>query len=153
MQYIIFASSLLFIIYIYAVTKDLLIDTQAAIKKQLYWIFQFLKFAPVLALGILTILVFTYLHTEPGIRFSHAWNVSLFWTYATFLFFIFRLTKKKLSLFFAGISFLIAIYNTPLFRYEHLFHGSSVLISDIIGVFMFLFMWAATSKIMTRKLI
>ena len=106
-----------------------------------------MKFAPVIALFILLILVLTFFHTKTEIRLSHAWFISQFWAYSTLLYLFFKIFKNKLSLIFAALSIFIAIYNTPLFHYEQLFLDRNIIVSDIFGILMFLSMWYTTSKI------
>ncbi|WP_026575669.1 hypothetical protein [Bacillus sp. UNC438CL73TsuS30] len=152
MQYIIFACSLVFIFFNNAVTKKLLIENQNTnhLKKRFFRLLQFVKFAPVIAFFVLLVLVLTYFHSNTGIRLSHAWYDSQFWAYTALLYCFYKITKNKLNFYLAIISFLIAIYNTPLFRYEHLFIGRNIIVSDIFGLLMFLSMWITVSKITTR---
>ncbi|EJQ73343.1 hypothetical protein [Bacillus toyonensis] len=111
---------------------------------------QFVKFAPLIALLVLFVLVLTTLHTKAGIRLSHAWYAAQFWAYYTFLFCSYMITKKKIFLFSMIISLLIAIYNTPLFHFENLFIGHYVVVADIFGTLMFINLWIAISKILVE---
>jgi hypothetical protein len=152
MQLLIFTCSLVFIYFNNFVTKNVLKENQKTYKlnNRIVWLLKLVKFAPVIAFFILLVLVLIYFHTKAGIRLSHAWYDSQFWAYSTLLYFFYRLTKHKLSLIFAVLSIFIAIYNTPLFHYEHLFFGRSVIVSDILGILMFLSMWFTISKITTK---
>lgn len=153
MQLLIFTCSLVFIYFNNFVAKNLLKENQKTYKlnSRIFGLLKLVKFAPVIAFFILLVLVLIYFHTKAGIRLSHAWYDSQFWAYSTLLYFFYRLNKNKLSLIFAVLSIFIAIYNTPLFHYEHLFNGRSVIVSDIFGILMFLSMWITISKI-TAKL-
>ncbi|EJQ46617.1 hypothetical protein IEI_04211 [Bacillus wiedmannii] len=111
---------------------------------------QFVKFAPLIALLVLFVLVLTTLHTKAGIRLSHAWYAAQFWAYYTFLFCSYMITKKKIFLFSMIISLLIAIYNTLLFHFENLFIGHYVVVADIFGTLMFINLWIAISKILVE---
>ena len=111
--------------------------------KRLY----FLKFAPILAFLVLLILTILYLHTKMEVRLSHAWYVAQLWTYSSFLLFSYIATKKYSYLIVTGISLIFAIYSTPLYHYEAIFHGTTVIISDIVGLLMFVNMWITSSTI------
>jgi hypothetical protein len=153
MQFIIFACSLVFIFFTNAVTNNLPLanqDTQE-LKKRFVRLLQFVKFTPVIAFMILLVLVIAYFQSNPVIRLSHAWYDSQFWAYTALLYFLYKLSKNKLNLILAGISLLIAIYNTPLFHYENLFNGYYVIVSDLFGILMFLSMWSTISKVTTRN--
>ena len=153
MQLLIFTCSLVFIYFNNFVAKNVLKENQKTYKlnNRIVWLLKLVKFTPVIAFLILLALVLFYFHTKLGIRLSHAWYDSQFWAYSTLLYFFYRLTKNKFSLIFAALSIFIAIYNTPLFHYEHLFIGRSVIVSDVFGILMFLSMWFTISKI-TPKL-
>ncbi|MDP4083125.1 MAG: hypothetical protein Q8934_00760 [Bacillota bacterium] len=152
MQLLIFTCSLVFIYFNNFVAKKLLIEDKKTYKlnNRIFRLLKLVKFAPVIAFFILLVLVLINFHTKAGIRLSHAWYVSQFWAYSPLLYFFYRLTRNKLSLIFAVLSIFIAIYNTPLFHYEHLFIGRSVFVSDIFGILMFLSMWFTISKISTK---
>ena len=152
MQYIIFACSLVFIFFNNFVSKNLQTTNihTPNFKKRFFRLLQFVKFAPILALLVLIVLVATYFHSKAGIRLSHAWYDSQFWAYSALIYCFYRITKNKLCLIFMTLSFFIAIYNTPLFHYEHLFIGWNVIVSDLLGILMFLSMWITISKITTR---
>ncbi|MEE6450196.1 hypothetical protein RAH41_06430 [Gottfriedia acidiceleris] len=149
MQFLILTCSLVFIYFNYSVTKDLLKANSKMVKLNSRFIklLNIVKFAPVIAFSILLVLVLLYFHTKSGIRLSHAWYISQFWAYATLFYFFYKIIKHRISLIFAALSIIIAIYNTPLFHYEHIFIGRSVIVSDFIGIFMFLSMWFTISKI------
>jgi hypothetical protein len=152
MQVILFTCSVGFIFFNHFVTKHALSENQKAYKlnNRMALLLKLVKFAPVLAFLILLGLVLFYFHTKAEIRLSHAWYDSQFWAYSTLFYFFYRITKNKLSLIFAVLSVFIAIYTTPLFHYEHLFSGRSVIVSDIFGMLMFLSMWLTISKITTK---
>ncbi|MCM3767591.1 hypothetical protein [Neobacillus niacini] len=152
MQLLVFSCSTVFIYFNIFLAKSLIKETQDPYKlnSRLVKLLNVVKVAPVIAFFILLGLVSLYFHTKAGIRLSHAWYDSQFWAYATLFYFFYRLTKNKLSLIFAALSIFIAIYNTPLFHYEHLFNGRSMIVSDIFGILMFLSMWFAVSKITAK---
>ncbi|PGK51436.1 hypothetical protein CN918_26965 [Priestia megaterium] len=106
-----------------------------------------MKFAPIVAFVVLLILTLFYFHSKTEVRLSHAWYVAQFWSYSAFLFFIFIASKKYGLLGLASLSLITAIYNTPLYHYEAIFHGTTVIISDIVGFLMFVSMWVASSTI------
>ncbi|MGX9134742.1 hypothetical protein ACWV26_10220 [Rummeliibacillus sp. JY-2-4R] len=149
MQILIFTCSLMFIYFNYFVLKNLIKSNQETYKinNRHIRLLKLVKVAPIIAFLILLGLVLIYFHTKEEIRLSHAWYDSQFWAYATLLCFFYRITKNKLSLIFSVLSIFIAIYNTPLFHYEHLFVGSSIIVSDIFGILMFISMWLTISKI------
>ncbi|WP_088070647.1 hypothetical protein [Gottfriedia luciferensis] len=151
MKFLIFTCSLVFIYFNHFVSKNLRAENPKSheLNKRLFRLLKLVKFAPVIAFFILIVLVSITLHTKPGIRLSHAWFVSQFWAYSTLLYSIYKITKNKLSLVFVLLSIIIAIYNTPLFHYEHLFLGHSVIVSDIFGTLLFLSMWLTVSKMNT----
>lgn len=148
--YLIFACGLVFISFITTVAQKLNEKDSRPIHKRFLRLLQFVKVAPILAFLILVILVFTTLHTKPSIRLSHAWFVAQFWAYTPLMFALYKVTKIKLSMAFSVLSFLIAIYTTPLFHYEHLFVGLNIMVSVIIGLVMFLSMWLTVSKVNKR---
>lgn len=152
MQLLIFIYSLVLMYFNYFVTKNVHRENQKTYKlnNRLVWLLKLVKFAPIIAFLILLVLVLIYFHTKAGIRLSHAWYDSQFWAYSTLLYIFYRLYNNKLSLIFAVLSISIAIYNTPLFHYEHLFIGPSVIVSDIFGILMFLSLWFTISKITTK---
>ncbi|WP_462409882.1 hypothetical protein [Neobacillus sp. Marseille-QA0830] len=152
MSYLIFACSLVLVLFIVYFTKNFSPENQSTpgLQTRLLQLLQFVKFAPVLAFIILLVLVLTYFHTKMEIRLSHAWYDSQFWAYTALLYCLYRISKHKLNLIFTVISFLIAIYNTPLFHYEKLFTGQNIIVSNLIGIVMFLSMWLAVSMLNKR---
>ncbi|PEI32143.1 hypothetical protein [Bacillus pseudomycoides] len=141
-----------FIFFIHYITKWVFkygVNHPSSNKRYLN-LLQFVKFAPLIALLVLFVLVLTTLHTKAGIRLSHAWYAAQFWAYYTFLFCSYMITKKKFFLFSMIISLLIAIYNTPLFHFENLFIGHYVVVADIFGTLMFINLWIAISKILVK---
>ncbi|EOP60272.1 hypothetical protein IKQ_06021 [Bacillus cereus VDM053] len=141
-----------FIFFIHYITKSVFkygVNHPNSNKRYLN-LLQFIKFAPLIALLVLFVLVLTTLHTKAGIRLSHAWYAAQFWAYYTFLFCSYMITKKKFFLFPMIISLLIAIYNTPLFHFENLFIGHYVVVADIFGTLMFINLWIAISKILVK---
>ncbi|WP_088014154.1 hypothetical protein [Gottfriedia acidiceleris] len=151
MQFLIFTCSLVFIYFNYSVAKDLSNSKTVKLNNRFIRLINIVKFAPIIAFIILLVLVLVYFHTKSGIRLSHAWFISQFWAYATFFYFFYKIFKKRLSLTFSVLSIIIAIYNTSLFHYEHLFVGRSIIVSDFFGILMFLSMWFTISRI-TMKL-
>ncbi|KMY53015.1 hypothetical protein AC623_02595 [Bacillus sp. FJAT-27231] len=152
MQYIIFACSLVFVFFNNTVISNLLLANQNTqhLRTRFFRLLHFVKFTPVIAFTILLFLVLTYFHSNTEIRLSHAWYDSQFWAYTALLYCFFKLTKNKLSLIFAAMSFFIAVYNTPLFHYESLFYGRYIIVSDLFGILMFLSMWITISKVTAR---
>lgn len=142
-----------FIFFIHYIKKQMFkyeVNHPSSNKRFFINLLQFVKFAPLIALLVLFVLVLTTLHTKAGIRLSHAWYVAQLWAYYTFLYCSYMITKKKLSLFSMIISLLIAIYNTPLFHFENLFIGHYVVVADIFGTLMFINLWIAISKILVE---
>ena len=154
MQYIIFACSLVFIFFNNFISKNLQTTNihTPNFKKRFFRLLQLVKFSPILALLLHFFNCFSCnsFHSKAGIRLSHAWYDSQFWAYSALIYCFYRITKNKLSLIFMTISFFIAIYNTPLFHYQHLFIGWNVIVSDLFGILMFLSMWITIPKITTR---
>ncbi|MFD4705772.1 hypothetical protein ACFWM3_12945 [Gottfriedia sp. NPDC058432] len=153
MQFLIFTCSLVFIYFNYLVIKDDLFKANSktvTLNNRFIRLINIVKFAPVIAFIILLVLVLFFFHTKSGIRLSHAWFISQFWAYATLFYFFYKMIKNKLSLIFAALSIIIAIYNTPLFHYEHLFVGRSVILTDFFAILMFISMWFTISKITMR---
>jgi hypothetical protein len=147
MQFLIFACSVGLIFLINYLTK-MMVKTN--LPNRFVRLLQFVKIAPILAFLVLLVLVFTAFHTKEALRLSHAWYVAQFWACTAFLYCSLAATKNKLTLIPMLISFIIAIYNTPLFHYEKLFTARYVIVSDIFGVLMFIAMWIATTKLTKR---
>ncbi len=82
--------------------------------------------APVIVLCIIVILTLTYFKSKFNIRLSHAWLVLSFWISDVIFYYTFaglaRIKKAGILLPVIGmiLSTCIAIYITPLFRYEDL---------------------------------
>jgi putative copper export protein len=147
MNFLIFSCSLGLIFLINYLTKEMV---KSNLPTRFLRLLQFVKFAPILAFLVLLVLVLTTFHSKEAIRLSHAWYVAQFWAYTAFLYCSLVLTKNKLPLIPMIISFIIAIYNTPLFHYEELFTGRYIVVSDIFGILMFVRMWIATTKLTKR---
>ena len=107
----------------------------------------FVKYAPIAAFVTLLVLTLFHYHSRVELRLSHAWYVAQFWTYSAFLFFSFLATKKYMLFGLSILSLIMAIYNTPIYHYKAIFHGTNVIISDIVGFLMFCSMWVASSTI------
>ncbi|OBY76427.1 hypothetical protein BBG47_27180 [Paenibacillus sp. KS1] len=153
MTFFMLAISVGFIFYIHYLSKQMFNNEEnhtTPSKSFAVKLLQFVKFAPIIALLILFVLVLTTLHTKPCIRLSHAWFAAQFWAYYTFLYCIYMITKKKLFLLSMIISLFIAIYNTPLFRFENLFTGYNVVVADIFGTLMFINLWMAISRVLVQ---
>jgi hypothetical protein len=147
MNFLIFACSVGLIFLINLLTKEMV---KSNLPTRFLRLLQFVKFAPILAFLVLLVLVFTVFHTKESVRLSHAWYVAQFWACTAFLYCSVVVTKNKQILIPMLISFIIAIYNTPLFHYEKLFTARYVIVSDIFGVLMYIAMWIATTKLTKR---
>ncbi|MCM3293151.1 hypothetical protein M3661_23850 [Paenibacillus sp. MER 180] len=119
-------------------------------KRFIIKLLQFIKFAPVIALLVLLVLILSTLHTKAGIRLSHAWYAAQFWAYYTFLYCIYMMTKKKLFLLSMIFSLFIAIYITPFFHFENQFTGYNVFVADIFGTLMFINLWMEISRVLVQ---
>lgn len=153
MMFLMLAISLGLMFFIHYLSNQMIQNevTHPSTKKSfIIKLLQFVKFAPFIALLVLLVLVLTTLHTKAGIRLSHAWFAAQFWAYYTFLYCIYMITKKKLFLLSMIISLFIAIYNTPLFRFENLFTGYNVVVADIFGTLMFINLWMAISRVFVQ---
>lgn len=148
MSFLIFIWSAALIYMVLYMTKAMV---KTDVNYRYFRLLRFVRVAPILAFIVLLFLVLTYFHTKSGIRLSHAWYVAQFWAYTAFLYCSLVMTKYKIIIIPMILTLITAIYNTPLFHYEKLFIGRYVIVSDFLGVLMFLTMWISTSKILTMK--
>lgn len=147
MNYIILILSVILLIFGFSIGKTIRkISIMSDVPKRIYYLLNFIKFAPIIALLTLVVIVITTLHTKAEIRLSHAWYVAQFWAYATFLYCSYMMTKKTIILAPMIVSFVLAAYMTPLFHYESLFVGYKVIVTDIVATCMFIALWWASSK-------
>ncbi|MFE6138304.1 hypothetical protein ABEY48_30105 [Bacillus mycoides] len=151
MLFFMLAISVGLIFFVHYITKQMFkyeANHLSSKKRFLINLLQFVRFAPVIVLLVICILVLTTLHTKTGIRLSHAWYAAQFWSYYTFLYCIYMITRKKLLLFSMVISLIMAIYYTPLFHFENQFIGFYVIVADICGILMFINLWMSISKVL-----
>ncbi|MED1116533.1 hypothetical protein [Bacillus paramycoides] len=139
------------IFFVHYITKQVFkyeVNHLSTKKRFIINLLQFVRIAPLIAVLVICILVLTTLHTKTGIRLSHAWYAAQFWAYYTFLYCIYMITRKNLLLFSMVIALIMAIYYTPLFRFENQFIGLYVVVANICGVVMFVNLWMAISKVL-----
>ncbi|PDZ95001.1 hypothetical protein CON36_30710 [Bacillus cereus] len=149
MKFVILAFSIVFIFCMHHIANLVMKNATNSnmVNKKYVKLLQFAKFAPIIALLVLSILVVTTLHTKPDIRLYHAWFAAQFWAYYTFLFCSYMITKSKVCLLPMVAALLIASYITPLNHFEDLFTGNYVFIAEIMGSIMFVYQWTITRKI------
>ncbi|WP_439876377.1 hypothetical protein ACSLGG_14050 [Bacillus mycoides] len=151
MIFFMLAISVGLIFFVHYITKQMFkyeVNHSSSKKRFLINLLQFVRFAPLIVLLVIYILVLTTLHTKTGIRLSHAWYAAQFWAYYTFLYCIYMITRKKLLLFSMVIALIMAIYYTPLFHFENQFIGLYVIVADVCGIIMFINLWMSISKVL-----
>lgn len=147
MNYIMLILSIILLNFVFSARKTIReINIMSDVPKRIYYLLNFVKFAPIIALLTLMVIVMTTLHTKTGVRLSHAWYVAQLWAYGTFFYCSYMISKKKIILVPMAVSFILAVYITPLFHYESLFAGYEVVVADIIATCMFVALWWASSK-------
>ncbi|UYX55113.1 MULTISPECIES: hypothetical protein [Bacillus] len=151
MIFFMLAISVGLIFFVHYITKQMFkyeVNHSSSKKRFLINLLQFVRFAPLIVLLVIYILVLITLHTKTGIRLSHAWYTAQFWAYYTFLYCIYMITRKKLLLFSMVIALIMAIYYTPLLHFENQFIGLYVIVADVCGILMFINLWMSISKVL-----
>lgn len=128
------------------------------IKKRLDAMLKFIYFAPIVVLGIIIILTFTYFKSKGYIRISHAWFVVNFWMSSVIFYYITIIIGKirKLTVIFPIVgmvtSVAIAIFLTTLPHYESVFKNTNLLIPNFFGLLMLITSYYLSYTLLKKKL-
>jgi hypothetical protein len=127
------------------------------IKKQLDKMLKLIYFAPVIVLSIILILIFTYFKSKGYIRLSHAWLVISFWISSVIFYYISIVIAKlrKLIILLPAVGMVlsacIAIFLTPLPRYEGVFHNTNLIIPNLFGLIMLTVSYYTNYTLLTKE--
>lgn len=127
-------------------SKKLFIDNcsriNLKIKPALDKMLKIIRFAPIIALGVIFILFLTYFKSKGYVRLSHAWLVVNFWSFSVIFYYIYmellKLRNLNILLPLIGMiaSAFAAIYLTPLKHYEVAFKHMNLIVPNILGACM-----------------
>lgn len=127
------------------------------IKKRLDKMLKIIYFAPIIVLGIIIILTFTYFKSKGYIRLSHAWFVVNFWIYSIIFYYITILIAKIRKLIvilpIVGLitSVVIAIFLTNLQNYESVFQNTNLIIPNFFGLIMLITSLYSNYTLLTKE--
>lgn len=127
------------------------------VKKSLDKMLKIIYFAPVIVLCIILILTFTYFKSKGYIRLSHAWFIVNFWICSAIFYYItIQIAKiRKLAVLLPVIGMVIstciAIYLTPLQRYESAFCNIKLIIPNAFGLIMLIISFYINYMLLTKE--
>lgn len=159
MSYLFLAFSLL-IIALLKFSRDIFYNNYNVInlkvKRRLDRILRLIYIAPVVVLGIILILIFTYFKSKGYIRMSHAWFVVNFWIYTVLFYYItIELAKiKKIAIVVPVIGMIVsvgsAIFLTALPHYESVFHNINLIIPSLFALAMLVMAYHTNYKLLRK---
>lgn len=115
------------------------------------------KFTPLIAIGVILVLIFSYFKSKGYIRLSHAFLVIDFWISSVIFYYItivlIKIRKSVLLVPAVGmlISVFSAIYLTPLQHYENAFHYMNLVIPNIFGFILLAVFFNTNFKLLAKK--
>jgi len=127
------------------------------VKKRLDKMLRLIYIAPVVVLGIILILIFTYFKSKGYIRMSHAWFVVNFWIYSVLFYYITialaKIKKIVIAIPIVGmiISLVSAISLTTLPHYESVFYNTNLMIPSLFGVIMLIIAYYTNYKLLAKE--
>lgn len=126
------------------------------VKKHLDRMLRLIYIVPVVVLGIILILIFTYFKSKGYIRMSHAWFVVNFWIYSILFYYITiviaKIKKIVIAIPIIGmiISVVSAISLTTLPHYERVFHNINLIIPSLFALAMLVMAYNTNYKLLRK---
>lgn len=140
MSYLILIGSLLLIGLLVFCKNSILENSDLKGTKRLVPLLKFVRIAPLIALGIIIILLLTYFKSKFSIRLSHAWLTLQFWMFSAIFYYCISILRNVNRTILPLIAFIITIaiatYITPLNHFEALFKQMNTTIPNLVGLLM-----------------